>query len=241
MTTFDDYSKIQNIQMSEKEIFSGFSKETVHFLKELKENNYKDWFEEHKHIYTNEVSKPLKLLATTLTPGMYNIDFDFEKNPNKMVSRIYRDRRFSRNKEPYHTTLWLNFQRAHTHWSNFPGYFAELSSEHFAYGMGLFCPTRKVMDNFRNDVDFHQDLFGEIADKALKCGFEIVGKAYKRKLENSLPANLQAWVQRKNVFVMKKLPLSDNRIYSQEIAGMILADFCEISELYHFMTKVTEE
>lgn len=221
--------------------FTGFTPETVLFLKELKENNYREWFNERKHIYEEALLQPFRALAAMLSPSMYNIDTLFELRPTKMLSRIYRDTRFSSNKEPYKTSLWLSFQQTTSNWENFPGFFIELSAEQFMTGMGLFMPKRKIMDIFREEVDYSRKSFKEMAEKAILAGFEVGGELYKRPLPNNLPNFFQPWIQRKSVYVIKTIPLTDERIYSEAIALQIMEDFAQIADLYHFMREIVKE
>jgi len=221
--------------------FTGFTPETILFLKELKANNNREWFNEHKQVYQEALLQPFRSLAAMLTPAMYNIDPQFDLRPSKMLSRIYRDIRFSPNKDPYKSSMWLNFQQVATHWENFPGYFAELNTEHFMLGMGLFMPKRKIMDYFREEIDYSRDSFKEMAEKALTAGFEVAGDVYKRPIPNTLPGFYQPWIQRKNVYVIKTIPLSDERIYSAAIALQLMDDFSQIAGLYHFMKEVVKE
>lgn len=227
--------------MEAPEEFTGFTPETILFLKELKANNNREWFNEHKQVYQEALLQPFRSLATMLTPAMYNIDPQFELRPSKMLSRIYRDIRFSPNKDPYKSSMWLNFQQAATHWENFPGYFAELNTEHFMIGMGLFMPKRKIMDYLREEIDYSRDSFKEMAEKALNAGFEVAGEAYKRPIPNTLPDFYQPWIQRKSVYVIKTIPLSDDRIYSEAIALQLMDDFLQIADLYHFMKEIVKE
>lgn len=173
--------------MEEIRPFTGFTPDTIAFLRELKENNYREWFNERKHIYRESLLQPLQSLAAMLSPVMYNIDPLFELRPAKMISRIYRDIRFSPNKDPYKSSMWLNFQQATTHWENYPGFFAEVGTEYLMYGMGLFMPKRKVMDYFREEIGYSRESFREMAQKALDAGFEVAGEEYKRPLSNDLP------------------------------------------------------
>jgi uncharacterized protein (TIGR02453 family) len=221
--------------------FTGFMPETVQFLQELKENNYKQWFDEHKAVYQEVLLEPFRALGALLSPTMYNIDSMFDLRPVKMLSRIYRDIRFSANKDPYKTSMWLNFQRMTTHWENFPGYFAEFSAEHFMCGMGLFMPKRKVIDHFREEVCYSRESFGNMAQAALDAGFEVGGEMYKRPLANDLSQFYQPWMQRKNVYVFKSLPLTDERLFDETIAFRLMEDFTQIAGLYRFMVEVVQE
>ena len=227
--------------MERSKDFSGFTHDAILFLKELKENNYREWFNERKHIYEEALLQPFRALAAMLSPTMYNIDPQFDLRPTKMLSRIYRDIRFSPNKDPYKTSMWLNFQQTTTHWESFPGYFAELSDGHFMTGMGLFMPKRKIMDVFREEVDYSRESFKEMAEKAFLAGFEVGGEPYKRPLPNNLPNFFQPWIQRKSVYTIKTIPLTDKRLYSEAIALQLMEDFTQIADLYHFMKEIVKE
>lgn len=222
--------------------FLGFTPETIQFLNDLKENNFRQWFEDHRELYEIELLQPFRALVNTLSPAMHNIDSAFEFRPHKVVSRIYRDVRFSKNKDPYNTCLWISFQRVGTSLENFPGYFMELNTEHVMLGMGLFAPKRKVMDNFRDKIETEPNAFQEMVQKSvIDRGFSVEGEAYKKPVPNALPDFFQPWMHRKAVYVMKKLPVSDERIYSDALAHLLADDFTHLADLYHLMVEVREE
>jgi uncharacterized protein (DUF2461 family) len=137
--------------------------------------------------------------------------------------------------------MWISFQQTTTNWENFPGYFVELSAEQFMSGMGLFMPKRKVMDIFREEVDYSRESFKDMAEKAIQAGFEVAGELYKRPLPSNLPDFFQPWIQRKSVYVIKTIPLTDERIYSETISLQIMEDFTQLADLYIFMKEVVKE
>ncbi|MDD2512553.1 MAG: DUF2461 domain-containing protein [Proteiniphilum sp.] len=221
--------------------FTGFTPEAISFLRELKENNDREWFNERKQIYQDSLLQPFRSLAVMLSPAMHNIDPLFELRPSKMLSRIYRDTRFSPNKDPYKTSMWLNFQQKATHWEETPGFFAELDTKQFIYGMGLFMPKRKVMDAFREEISYSRESFREMALRATGAGFTVEGEPYKRPLPSDLPAFYQPWIQRKSCYVIHRIPVTDARIFSSAIALQLMEDFTQVADLYHFMMELVKE
>lgn len=221
--------------------FKGFTPQTFQFFKDLKENNYKEWFDEHKHIYESELMTPLKSLVVALSPSMYNIDPEFELRPHRAISRIYRDTRFSKNKDPYKSFMWITFQIPVTTdvWKDYPGYFIELNGDNYTVGMGLFMPKKKVMDAFREEISYDLDTFRSETEKAvLERGFSIGGEEYKRPIKNDLPEYFQPWIQRKGVWVEKTKPIGEE-LYSSGFAEQITADFEALRWLYGFMKEVS--
>src|SRR5690606_38983341 len=81
-------------------------KSTFDFLKELQKNNNRDWFNDHK--------KEFKKIEAEVKKA-YNALFEKLKEHDEVDSlkmfRIYRDVRFSANKEPYKTHFGGAFHR----------------------------------------------------------------------------------------------------------------------------------
>ncbi len=219
--------------MTKLTAFTGFTPATIQFFKDLKDNNYKEWFEEHRSVYENELVKPFKELIATLTPSMYNIDPQFELRPHRVLSRIYRDVRFSKNKDPYKTCLWMSFQIPTPDWVNIPGFFMELNAETYFYGMGLFSPKKKTMDNLRDSIAYDAKEFEAQTRSILDRGFVIYGDEYKRIIPNELSDYFQPWMQRKNLYVGKNLPINKD-VFSSKFADIIREDYESLVWLYEF-------
>jgi len=223
------------------EIFSGFSPETFKFFNDLKEYNYKPWFDEHKPVYEEEVLRPLKALVHAMTPAVYAIDPLINTTPNKVVSRIYRDVRFSKDKTPYRTNMWISFQRLLTDWQNFPGYYLEVSESGYQYGMGLYMPKKKEMEAFRSAIEYDPNHFREMTEDLIgKHGFIIGGEEYKRPANNPLPEYFQQWIQRKSIYLYKQFPVG-KELFSADFARFMSDEYILLKPLYDYLVAVREE
>jgi len=222
------------------EKFTGFTQETFDFFAGLKENNYKPWFEEHKTIYERAVQHPLKALAVAMTPAMYSIDSQMNLQPNKMISRIYRDIRFSKDKSPYKTNMWIMFQRLVPDWESFPGYYMEINDEGYQYGMGLFMAKKKVMEDYRAKIEYDADHFRQMTKDLIdKHHFVVGGDEYKRPISNSLSDYFQTWYQRKGIYLYKICPVG-KELLDEGFAQYLAREFTLLQPLYEFMTDVCE-
>ena len=223
--------------------FKGFTPKTFQFFSDLKMNNNKEWFDAHKQVYESELLNPLKAFFQTLYPVMCSIDAGFEMRPHRAISRVYRDTRFSHNKEPYKTFMWMTFQLpvSRDEWKDYPGYFLELREDAYTLGMGLFQPKKKVMDNLRDAIMYNAEEFQEITRKTvLERGYIVNGDEYKRPVPNELPQYFQQWIQKKGVWVEKARPIGEE-LYSGSFADLVLEDFKALEWLYGFMKEATEE
>jgi len=222
------------------EKFTGFTQETFDFFAGLKENNYKPWFEERRAVYERAVLQPLKALVLAMTPAMYSIDSQFNFQPNKMVSRIYRDIRFSTDKSPYKTNMWIMFQRTVPDWENYPGFYMEINDEGYQYGMGLFMAKKNVMDEYRAKIEYEPEHFRQMTKELIdKHHFVLGGDEYKRPINNSLPDYFQTWIQRKSIYLYKVCPVG-KEMFDEGFAQHLAKEFTLLQPLYEFMADICE-
>jgi uncharacterized protein (TIGR02453 family) len=220
--------------------FTGFTPETFKFFNELKENNYKPWFDEHKPVYEQEILRPLRALVTAMTPAMYSIDSQMDFRPNKIISRIYRDIRFSHNKLPYKTSMWFTFQRMVADWVEFPGYYLEVGSEGYQYGMGLFMAKKKTMDAYRSRIEYEPEQFKKMTEALTgKHGFIMGGEEYKRPVSNDLPEYFQPWVQRRTIYLYKSFPVG-KELFDAGFVQRMADEFTHLQPFYDFLIDVCE-
>lgn len=81
------------------------------FLKLIKKNNDRDWFNAHKERYLTEL-KNIELVADALLLEMNKHDVIETASGKKSLHRIYRDVRFSKDKTPYNSHWGGGFKRA---------------------------------------------------------------------------------------------------------------------------------
>jgi uncharacterized protein (TIGR02453 family) len=217
--------------------FSGFSPHSLAFFEELAANNHKAWFEAHRPDYEEFLLEPLKSLVTALTDTMLAIDAELVTKPavGKTISRIHRDIRFSADKSPYKTRLWLAFKRSRPDWKDTPCFFFEISADGYRYGMGFYGAARETMNRLRDFIETRPDRFREaVAWLAEQDGFTVEGECYKRPLNAALPDDLQVWHRRKNLYlVCYRLP--DGRLFSGRLLDDLRSGFEQLAPLYHLL------
>lgn len=89
--------------------FARFEPEALTFLKGLKRNNARPWFEERRPVYERAIRGPLALLAEELDVRFAAAAPEFVAPAKRALFRIHRDVRFSNDKSPYktHAALWV--------------------------------------------------------------------------------------------------------------------------------------
>lgn len=122
--------------------------DTLQFLKDLAANNNRDWFNEHKPRY-QAAKSDVESLITEIEKGLSKTD---ELEGHKLF-RIYRDVRFSKNKEPYKTSFGTYFKRAGK--LRRGGYYLHLEPGNSFVGGGFWDPNpqdlKRIRDEFAAD------------------------------------------------------------------------------------------
>ena len=93
--------------------YARFEPRTVRFLEELKANNNREWFKEHKSRYEEEVLDVALRFIISMQEPLAEIAPRFTAVPTRVggsLMRVYRDTRFSKNKLPYKTNIGIQFR-----------------------------------------------------------------------------------------------------------------------------------
>lgn len=222
-------------------IFKGFSQETLDFLNELKFNNNKQWFEDNRERYEKYILEPFRNLTKGLLPFMISLDPYIEvNNPNRMVSRINRDVRFSKDKSPYRSNLWITFRRTTLDWKQGPCFFFELFPNYYHYGMGFYDVSKDTMDNLREYIETKPTQFKKLIKPITASDkFLLQGDCYKRTINSNIPDEFMEWYQKKNIYINSTRKI-DELLFSGELIFKVSEDLKELADLYHFFWQLKQ-
>lgn len=156
-------------------------KNILSFLSKLSVNNNKIWFDEHKKDYLDakqtmeeKVQKLLNALVA-IEPVLVGED------AKKCVFRIYRDVRFSKNKEPYKTNMGA-FMVPGGKKSGNAGYYFHIEPGNSFIAGGIYMPESSVLKKLRQEMLYNIEEFKAIIkDADFK---ETFGEIYGEKLKN---------------------------------------------------------
>jgi uncharacterized protein (TIGR02453 family) len=140
--------------------FTGFPEEGIKFLQRLKKNNNRPWFQKHKDEYELNVRFPMQCLVAGLADRMAGPAPEVRFDPKKSIFRIYRDVRFSKNKEPYKTSIAAVFPvtGARVPGEN-PGLYVHVEPGEVFVGGGVYMPSGDQLKAFRKSLVEHPKEF----------------------------------------------------------------------------------
>lgn len=217
--------------------FQGFSDDTLKFFRRLDRNNNREWYAEHKDEYVKLAQEPMRQLVAELGPVLQEIDPQAIVDPKRVISRVYRDTRFSRNKAPYRPRIWCAFKRNVERWSETPVYFFEVEQTQYTFGMGMYCAPALMMRRFRDKIDKDPDEFLSIIESIRRSrSMGLQSEKYKRPLPHEHGPVVDPWYQSKNIAVMG-FREPDKTLFSAKLADMLIERFITLKPLYDYLWK----
>ncbi len=158
--------------------FTGFSPAALTFLRALARNNRKEWFEENRERYEDQIKRPMLALIEEVDVRLAAFAPEIIGN-KKSLFRIHRDVRFSKDKRPYktHASCWF-FHRdagravgenaAH----GGAGFYFHFAPGEVFTGGGVWMPSRPVLLRIRDAIAEAPEVFADIVtDRAFKRRF----------------------------------------------------------------------
>jgi uncharacterized protein (TIGR02453 family) len=142
--------------------FGGFPAEGMQFLRALKRNNRREWFQPRKHIYDAQVKAPMTELIAALTAEMMKFAPEYVAEPAKAIYRIYRDTRFSKDKTPYKTHVAAVFPRQGLEKHGCAGLYFSVSPFECEVAGGVYMPGPDQLLAIRNHLAENHRKFSSI-------------------------------------------------------------------------------
>ncbi len=161
-----------------------FTRKTLNFLKELDQNNNRDWFAENKDRYENEVRTPALEYIEAMAPAFERISPYFEAKAKKVggsLMRVYRDTRFGKDKTPYKTNIGIHFRHVRAKDVHAPGFYLHIEPGDVFIGAGIWRPESSTLQAVRQLIDEHPKEWQALNRKIIgKSGFSLGGDSLKR-------------------------------------------------------------
>lgn len=148
------------------------------FLKSLKNNNERTWFNDHKNLYEESHFIMIDFAESLLTEMRKNDDIETFSG-KKSLFRIYRDVRFAKDKRPYKTSWNGSIKRATKALRG--GYYFHIEPGNTYIIGGFFGPNAVDLKHIRNHINQDDTPLREILDhKSTKSYFgSLMGEQVK--------------------------------------------------------------
>jgi len=212
------------------------SNRTLSFLQNLAKNNDRDWFAEHKDLYTAAHENMIEFADEVL--GKMNT-WDKIETPSgkKALKRIYRDVRFSKNKAPYKQHFGVMYARATA--ARRGGYYLHVQPGDSFIGGGFWGPEKDDLLLVRKHIAADDSYLREVLeDKKFKKLFgEMHGEQLKTAPKGFDKEHAAIELLRyKQFLVMKRF--TDEEVLSTDFSEIVSSTFEAMQPFLEVMTEM---
>ena len=212
-------------------------KNTWLFLSKLSKNNNREWFEKNKPTYLAAKDEFEDFVASVLQETIkFQPDYA-HLEARKLIFRIYRDVRFSKDKKPYKTNMGAGFSPGGKLIQE-PGYYLHIEpgNKSFIAG-GLYMPEPPLLAKVRQEIDYNGDklkkIFARAEFKKAVAGWDDFDKLKKVPKGYDAEHPLAEWLKLKSFVVTCKL--TDKQVTAPGFAKEAAKTFKLIKPLNDFL------
>jgi len=212
-------------------------KNVLDFLKELKENNDREWFNENRKKYDGAKTE-FETLINKLIPKIYDFDPEIGSLTAKQcVFRIFRDVRFFKDKSPYKVNMG-GFMSKGGRKGFHSGYYVHIEPGRSFLGGGIYMPPSDILKKIRQEIMYNVDEYKNIINNpAFKKIFtQMEGEKLKRPPKD-FPADFPDIELLKCKSYVVLHDVKDKDILSKNFENYIIDVFKTMYPLNQFLNK----
>ena len=208
----------------------------LEFLKQLKKNNDRDWFNKHKERYLAEQAQVIKF-ADVLLAEMNKHDVIENESGKSTMYRIYRDVRFSKDKAPFKTCFSGNLKRATK--ARRGSYYYHIEPGNSFAGGGFWEPNPEDLKRIREEISADPKPMRKILKHKLVQDYfgEIYGEQLETTPKGFSPEDAAIDLLRYKQFTFIR-HFSDKEVLAPGFAKELSATFKAMRPFLDYMTSV---
>jgi len=206
------------------------------FLKLLKKNNEREWFNAHKTAFQKE-QVLIESFAQALLDLMNTHDVIETPSGKKSLYRIYRDTRFSNDKTPYKTHWSGSFKRAGKQRRG--GYYFHVEPGNSFVAGGFFGPSPQDLKLIRENIAFDdRTLRGILKDETFIASFETLKGEQLKTTPKGFEADHEAidLLRYKQFLLVSRF--SDEEVLSKDFLNKCNQAFKNMRPFFDYMTEI---
>ncbi len=214
---------------------------TIKFLKDLKKNNNKPWFDKNRKSY-EQAKTDFATLVQKIIDQHSKKDITIKHLSAKdCMFRINRDVRFSKDKSPYKTNFGASINTKGKSAWDCAGYYFHIEPGACFAGGGLYMPPADVLKKVRQEIDYNYVAFKKIVDsKKFKSVFGALANGKEYTLSRP-PKGYEAdnpaieFLKMKSFVAM--VVIKDSELNSPALVKKITTAFETLQPLLNFMNE----
>jgi uncharacterized protein (DUF2461 family) len=219
--------------------FDGINNDALLLLAENRFRDSRDFYEEHKELIKKTAVTPMRQIAAAVGERISYIDPVMCTDPVKMVSRIRRDTRYTKDQHLYRENMWAMFMRPKYEWPHYPCMWFEFTPRMYTAGIGIFMQTPALLEYWRKAIRGNTGQFLEALASVEKTGAVFEENLYK-KPKDGCPPGLEKYYNAKAVwFVYASANLKE--LEDETIINKLCGIYDAFAPMYAFFLGVSDE
>ena len=179
------------------------------FLRELRANNCREWFQANRERYEREVRDPVLAFIGDFAAPLRTISAAYIADPRPSggsLFRIQRDIRFSKDKNPYKTEVLVQFRHVAGRDTPAPGFYLRLAPDDVAGAAGLYRPDSATTARIRDAIVQAPERWQQaVSGEAFTARCALMGEKLKRPPSGYAPNHpLIEDLKRKDFFAISR-------------------------------------
>jgi len=215
---------------------------TLTFLRNLRKNNNKHWFEKNKSVYL-AAKEDVEHFTERLIEGFGKSDADIAPLQIKDCTfRIYRDVRFSKDKRPYKANMGAYLNKGGKKMPTAGYYFHCEPGSSFIAG-GMWMPMAPELNKVRQEIDYNFTEWTKILGSRTFARFFPAGldqgDILSRPPKGYEAANPAIDFLKLKSFVVRR-PMTDEQMVSRPLLKEVTTTFDAMRDYVHFLNRSIE-
>jgi len=212
------------------------------FLKALKKNNTKEWFDKNKPKYL-EAKEEFEVVVQSIISALNKFDkkISSDMKAKDCVFRIYKDVRFSKDKTPYKNHFGAYFSPGGKK-SNAAGYYLHFQPGNLFIAGGNWQPEPPQLQAIRQEIDYNGDkLVKLLRAKPFSAFFKGLSEEDKLK---TAPKGFDKEHKHIELLKLKSFiayhPINDAKLKGKELEKTAGAAFKSMFPLIQFLREASD-
>lgn len=214
---------------------------TIKFLKDLKKNNNKPWFDANRSSYEAAKADYIQFVQKVIDLHSKNDPAIRNIIAKDCLFRINRDVRFSKDKSPYKVNLGASINKGGKQSTSTGGYYFHLQPGVSFLGGGIWMPDKENLRKLRQEIDYNLVDFRKIiTNKKFKSVYGDLAQDAEYKLSRvpkGYEADNPAAEYLKFKSYIASIPVSDKDLTSKDLVKKTVDAFKTLQPLVEFLNN----
>ncbi|MBQ7549461.1 MAG: DUF2461 domain-containing protein [Clostridia bacterium] len=221
-------------------VYDGITADTLYLAALNRFENSKTFYEEHKQELKDGFTVPMRQIAAALSGQMLEVDDMMVTDPVRMVSRLRRDNRYTRDKSLYRDHLWIMFMRNKHEWLNYPCMWFEVNQDSWGCGVGLYYADARYMEIYRRRLIEEPETFLKAVRSAESAGAGLFGESYKKPKPGDPSPELAAYYNLKS-FGFYRRSTDFKALENEALPEELKPIYKKFAPMYLFLKSAADE